>query len=97
MQTWAFPALNKLAGSKKFKFRRLNKVIQQDGASRKGETISEVSPALSRAVAELHNIVNTKHNRVETKEIIADEIAKLEEEVNRRISYLKTLIEDLDD
>jgi len=86
-----------LSGSNKFKFRRLDRTIEQDGGSKKNETISEVSPALSRAIAELHTIVNKKHSLVEQKEIIVDEIARLEEEVHSRITYLKSLIKKLDD
>ena len=86
-----------LPGSKKFKFPRNIRVIEQDGGNKKSETIIEVSPALSRAVTELHQIVNMKHSRSEQKEIINDEIQRLEEEISTRVSHLKSLINGLDD
>ena len=86
-----------LPSSKKFKFPRSMKVIEQDGGNRKSETITEISPTLSKAIMELHKIVNNKHSREEQKEIIADEIQRLEEEMKTRITYLKSLISNLED
>ena len=86
-----------LPSSKKFKLPRNVRVIEQDGGNRKSETIIEVSPALSRAVAELHKIVNKKHSREEQKVIIEDEIHRLEEEITTRVTYLKSLVKKLDD
>ena len=86
-----------LPGSKKFKFPRNIRVIEQDGGNKKSETITEVSPALSRAVSELHQIVNLKHSRTEQKAIITDEIQRLEEEISTRVSHLKSLIQALED
>ncbi len=85
-----------LPSSKKFKFPRNVRIIEADGGSNKVETIAEVSPALSRAVAELHNIVHKKHTRAEQKEIIEDEIHRLEEEISTRVTYLKSLVKALD-
>ena len=86
-----------LPSSKKFKFPRNVRVIEQDGGSKKNDTIVEVSPALSRAIAELHKIVNQKHSRAEQKEIIEEEIQHLEEEIRTHVTYLKSLIKKLDD
>lgn len=86
-----------LPGSKKFKFPRNIRFIEQDAGNKKSETITEVSPALSRAVTELHQIVNLKRSRSEQKEIINDEIQRLEEEISTRVSHLKALINALDD
>ncbi len=86
-----------LPSSKKFKFPRNVRVIEQDGGSKKNDTIVEVSPALSRAIAELHKIVNQKHSRAEQKEIIEEEIQHLEEEISTHVTYLKSLIKKLED
>ncbi len=87
-----------LPNSKKFKFPRIVRVIEQDGGNKKSNTSVEVfSPELSKAVAELQKIVNHKHGRSEKKEIIGDEIQRLEEEIKTRVTYLKSLIETLDD
>ena len=85
-----------LPSSKKFKFPRRVRIIEADGGSKKIETIAEVSPALSQAVTELHNIVHKKHSRSEQKEIIEDEIQRLEEEISTRVTYLKSLVKALD-
>ena len=86
-----------LPGSKKFKFRRSTRLIEMDGGNKKHETISEISPALSGAISELHKLVNQKHTHKEQKEIIQDEMLRLEEEISTRITYLKSLIDKLDD
>ena len=86
-----------LPSSKKFKFPRIVRLIEQDGGNKKQETIVEVSPALSKAVTELHSIVKRKHSRAEQKEIIEDEIKRLEEEISTRVTYLKSLVKALDD
>jgi len=86
-----------LPSSKKFKFPRNVRIIEQDGGNKKSDTIVEVSPALSRAIAELHSIVNRKHTRAEQKEIIEDEVHRLEEEISTRVTYLKSLVKALDD
>ena len=86
-----------LPSSKKFKFPRNVRVIEQDGGSKKNDTIIEVSPTLSRAIAELHKLVNQKHSRAEQKEIIEEEIQHLEEEISTHVTYLKSLIKKLDD
>lgn len=86
-----------LPSSKKFKFPRNVRYIEQDAGNKKSETISEVSPGLSKAIVELHSIVNQKHTRAEQKEIIEDEILRLEEEISTRVTYLKSLVKNLDD
>ncbi len=86
-----------LPGSKKFKFRRSTRLIEQDAGNKKSEMITEISPALSNAIAELHKIVNQQHTREEQKEIIKDEISRLEEEISTRTTYLKSLIMKLED
>ena len=86
-----------LPGSKKFKFKRNTRLIELDAGNKKHEEISEISPALSNAITELHKIVNLKQTRNEQKEIIADEISRLEEEMHTRVTYLKSLIKKLDE
>ena len=84
-----------LPGSKKFKFRRTTKVTSQ-GSSGQLETRTEISPTLNAAMLELGTIVDKKSDREEKKAIINDEMHRLEEEMNSRLAYLKSLIKELD-
>lgn len=83
-----------LPSSKKFKFQRMSKMVLRDGQN---ATISEVSPALSKVLLELQQLVNTKHTHSEQIAIIKDEMQRLDEEVSTRMSHLKSLIDKLDD
>ncbi len=85
-----------LPASKKFRFGRSQKMVVTDSGTHKTEVIHETSPFLSKITDELHKIVNNKHSREEHKEIILDEIQRLEEETKSRTSYLKALIDKLD-
>lgn len=83
-----------LPGSKKFKFRRMDRMVLREG---KNENISEVSPLLSKVLLELQQLVTTKHTHSEQLAIIKDEMQRLEEEVSTRMSHLRSLINKLDD
>lgn len=85
-----------LPTSKKFRFGRSKKMIVSDSGSNKTETIYEVSPFVSKVTDELHRLVGSKLTRDEQKDIILDEIFRLEEETNTRITYLKELVKKLD-
>ena len=82
-----------LPGSKKFKFRRMDRMVLRDG---KNENISEVSPQLSKVVVELQRLVNTKHTHSEQLAIIKDEMQRLEEETSTRTRHIRTLIDKLE-
>lgn len=82
--------------SKKFRFGRAQKMVVVDGGTQKTQVIHEISPFVIKVTDELRAVVTTKHTRVEQKEIIIDEIRRLEEETNTRIAYLKGLVEKLD-
>ncbi len=85
-----------LPTSKKFRFGRSNKMVITDSGTNSTKVIHEVSPFVIKATDELRQLVTIKKSRKEQKEIIFEEIIRLEEENNTRISYLKSLIEDLD-
>ncbi len=85
-----------LASSKKFRFGRAEKMVVTDSGKQTTEVIHEISPFVIKATNELKSIVQRKHSRSEQKETIADEIHRLEVEMNTRINYLKSLVEKLD-
>lgn len=82
--------------SRKYKFERTEKLMGADGGRDRSKIMYEISPFLQEVIGELSSIVKTKHSRSESKEIIMDEIGRLEEEMNTRISYLKNLVKELD-
>ena len=84
-----------LPSSKKFRFNRLNRMVSADSDSDKTTIINEINPILDKVIAELDQIVNQQHTHAEQKEIISDEINRLDEEVTARIAYIKTLVEKL--
>jgi len=82
--------------SRKYKFERTEKMMASDGGRNQMNMVHEISPFLADVVDELSRLVKSKHSRAESKEIIMDEIKRLEEEMNTRVSYLKNLVEHLD-
>lgn len=85
-----------LPTSKKFRFGRSKKMVVADSGTNKTEMVYEVSPFVAKVTDELHKIVGIKKSRSEQKEIILDEMRRLEEDTNTRIIYLKSLIDKLD-
>ena len=85
-----------LPASKKFRFGRSKKMIVKDSGTNQTEVIYEISPFVSKVTDELHKIVTSTQTCQEQKEVILDEIHRLEEETHTRITYLKTLINKLE-
>ena len=85
-----------LPTSKKFRFGRSKKMVVTDSGTNKTTVIYEISPFVVKVTDELRNIVKAKHTCDEQKEIILEELHRLEEESNTRITYLKSLISKLE-
>ena len=85
-----------LPTSKKFRFGRSKKMVVTDSGSNKTEIVYEISPFVTKLTSELRRVVDSKYSRDEQKEIILDEIHRLEEDTCARITYLKALINKLD-
>jgi len=84
-----------LPSSKKFKFPRSKKTIVVDSGSNTTQTLNEISPFLQNVIAELDQVVNLKNSQAQQKEIILDEMHRLDDEVKSRMVYIKSLIEKL--
>lgn len=82
--------------SKKFRFGRSERMVVTDSGSQKTEVIHQISPFVIKVTDELRSIIKSKHSQGELKEIILDEIRRLEEETNSRSAYIKSLVEKLD-
>ena len=81
--------------SKKFRFGRAERMVITDSGTQKTEVIHQISPFVIKVTDELRSIIKTKHSQSELKEIILDEIRRLEEDTNARTAYIKSLVEKL--
>ena len=84
-----------LPESKKFRFARTEKIRGSDINARGTWVDYEVSPFIRDVMAELDQIVRTKHDREYKLELIQEELEHLEEENTHRLNYIRSLIDDL--
>ena len=85
-----------LHASKKFRFGRAEKMVVIDAGQNKTERVHEISPFVIKVTNELRELTRAKHTREEQLAIILDELGRLEEEVNTRIAYLRSLVKKCD-
>ena len=84
-----------LPSSKKFIFNRIKRMVSAESDSDKTKIIYQINPILDKVISELDQVVNHQHTHEEQKEIIQDEINRLDQEVTSRIAYIKTLVDKL--
>ena len=84
-----------LPESKKFRFARTEKIRGADTNARGTWVDYEVSPFIRDVMAELDQIVRTKHDREYKLELIQEELEHLEEENTHRLNYIRSLIDEL--
>jgi len=83
-----------LPESKRFRFPRIKKTAMEDSGTRKIDIRWEVSPFLQKAVSELDQILETEISQKRRREIVLDELRRLEEDAAHRIDYIRSLIEE---
>ena len=83
-----------LHSSKKFRFGRAQKMVITDAGQNKTAVVHEISPFVIKVTDELRSLVKTKHTREERMAIITEELKRLEEETNTRISYIRKLVSE---
>ncbi len=81
--------------TKRFKFPRSEKLVMVDSGTQKMETVNEISPYVTKAMAELDQILKRKRSRKVLIKDIEDEIARIEEEMNAHIASLRSMLERL--
>ena len=81
--------------SKKFKFPRLKKSTLVDSGTRQTEVIFESSLEFRNAVAELDDLIDTKHSADDIRRLVEEEVRTMEEEVEARSDYIRSLLEKL--
>ena len=82
--------------SKKFRFGRAEKMVVTDSGTHETAVVHEISPFVIKLTDELRSIVKARQSQSAQKEIIMDEIRRLEEDSRSRIAYIKTLVSELD-
>jgi len=81
--------------SKRFRFPRTEKVNLGGGDSRATRIFYEISPAVHKALVELDTIVKAKRDKAHQREVIKEEMQRLEEDTSARIAYIRSLIEEI--
>jgi hypothetical protein len=84
-----------LPTSKRFEFGRSSKTVVIDSGTRQTGIVHEISPFLQRAIIELEGIIDNKKTALEHKVIIKDEMQRLQQEMNSRLAYIESLIDDM--
>ena len=84
-----------LSQSKKFRFGRSERYQRSEGGSQVPEVVHEVSPVVTRLMAELDRIVAKKNSLENKLDVIEEELRRLEEENSHRIAYIRSLISEL--
>ena len=81
-----------LPESKKYRFPQLKKSTLVDSGTRQTEVIFESSAEFRNAVSELGILMDKRESSDEIRQLIAEEVQYLEEDVAARIDYIKSLV-----
>jgi hypothetical protein len=84
-----------ISESKKFRFGRAERYQRSEAGSQTPEVVYEVSPMVTKLMAELDSIVARKNSIEKQLEVIEEELKRLEEENSHRIAYIRSLVHDL--
>ena len=84
-----------LPASKHFEFGRSAKTVITDSGTQKTQVVHEISPFVQKAVEEIEGIVNKKKNHLEHAKIVKEELLRLRQEMDSRLSYIESLIDDI--
>lgn len=84
-----------LPESRKYRFPRLKKSILVDSGTRQTDVIFESSAEFRNALTELEKLMIARRSGTEIREMIAQEVRHLEEDVAVRLAYIKSLVERL--
>ncbi len=82
-----------LPESRKYRFVQIKKSTMVDSGTRKTEVIYESSAEFRNAITELEQLMDKRDSAEGVRQLIAEEVQHLEEDVSARIDYIKSLIE----
>jgi len=83
------------AASKRFEFGRASKTIMADSGTQKSEIVHEISPFVLKAVSELDHILSSRKSTGEHTKLVKDELKRLQQEMESRLTYIESLIDDM--
>ena len=82
--------------SKRFRFERTEElVLAKDGDPRDAQVLTETSPFLRKALVELDTVVRTRRDAAKRVALISEELARLNDEMNSRVAYIQSLVDEL--
>ena len=81
--------------SKRFEFGRATQTIMADSGTQKTEIIHEISPFVLEAVNELDDILSSKKSTIEHAKLVKEELKRLHQEMESRLTYIESLIDDM--
>ena len=84
-----------LPQSRKYRFPRLKKTVLVDSGTRQTNMIFESSAEFRNALTELEHLMTARRSETEIKEMIAQEVKHLEEDIAVRVAHIKALVERL--
>lgn len=80
---------------RKYQFPRIKKSTIVDSGTRQTQILFESAPELQNALTELGELISARDSGEESKKLLLEEIASLEEDVVARIDYIKSLANKL--
>ena len=84
-----------LPSTKRFEFGRSSKTIMADSGTQKTEIVHEISPFVLKAINELDEILSNKQSNIEQAKLVKDELKRLHQEMESRLLYIESLIDDM--
>ncbi len=82
--------------SRKYRFPRMKKNVIVDSGTRQTNMVFESSNEFRNAVAELDKLLKKKSSGAENKNLILEELRMMEEESALRLSYIRSLIDEME-
>jgi hypothetical protein len=84
-----------LPASKRFEFGRSSKTVMADSGTQKSEIVHEISPFVLKAISELDDILTSKQSNIEHAKLVKEELKRLHQEMESRLTYIESLIDDM--
>ena len=70
-------------------------MLAKDGDPRDAQVLTETSPFLRKALVELDTVVRTRRDAAKRVALISEELARLNDEMNSRVAYIQSLVDEL--
>ena len=84
-----------LPTSKRFEFGRASRTVMTDSGTQATEIVHDISPFLQKALQELDQLIDAKKSNVEQVKLVKQEIQRLHQEIDSRMAYIESLIDQV--